>query len=79
MQQTRTCPDCEGSGEVFEEVCKACNGQKRVVKKVELEVEVPAGIDSDMVIKLAGEGNHGVGTEAKGDLYIRFIVEDEEK
>ena len=78
MQQTRTCPDCEGSGEVFEEVCSVCNGQKRVVKKVELEVDVPAGIDSDMVIKLAGEGNYGVGTEAKGDLYVRFIVEDEE-
>lgn len=79
VQQTRTCPDCEGTWEVFEEVCRVCNGQKRVVKKVELEIDVPAGIDSDMVIKLSGEGNHGIGTEAKWDLYVRFITAQEEK
>ncbi len=79
VQQTRTCPDCEGSGEVFEEVCSVCNGQKRVVKKVELEVDVPAGIDTDMVVKLVWEGSHGVGTEAKWDLYVRFNCAQEEK
>lgn len=79
VQQTRTCPDCKGSGEIFEQVCRDCNGQKRVVKKIELEIDIPAGIDSDMVIKLAWEWNDGVGTEAKGDLYVRFITTQEEK
>lgn len=79
VQQTRTCPDCQGSWEVFEKVCHDCHGQKRVIKKIELEVDVPAGIDNDMVIKLTGEGNDGVGTKSKWDLYVRFIVESEEK
>jgi len=30
-----------------------------------------------MVIKLTGEGNAGVGTNARGDLYIRFHVKSE--
>lgn len=79
VQQTRTCPDCEGSGEIFEQLCRDCNGEKRVIKKIELEIDIPAGIDNDMVIKLGAEGNDGIGTEAKGDLYIRFIVPEEEK
>jgi DnaJ-class molecular chaperone len=32
-----------------------------------------------MVIKIAEEGNDGIGTDAKGDLYIKFKVEQEEK
>ena len=79
VQQTRTCPDCGWSWEVFEEVCNACNWQKRILKKEKLEIDIPAGIDSDMVIKLNSEGNHWIGTEAKWDLYVRFITQQEEK
>ena len=77
IQQTRTCPDCNGTGEVFEEVCSECWWEKRVLKKEKLEIDIPAGIDEGMVIKLTGEGNAGVGTNARGDLYIRFHVKSE--
>lgn len=79
IQQTRTCPDCKGSGESFEHICSECQGEKRVLIKKKLEVDIPAGIDDGMVIKLTGEGNEGIGTKASGDLYIRFEVETEEK
>jgi len=57
IQQTRTCGDCNGSGEIFEHICSECQGEKRVVKKHSMEVEIPAGIDEGMVIKMTGEGN----------------------
>jgi len=79
IQQTRTCPDCNGSWEEFETVCSECHWEKRVVKKHKLEIDIPAGIDEWMVIKLTGEGNAGVGTKTSWDLYVRFHVENEEK
>jgi len=79
IQQTRTCQDCDGSWEQFESTCSECHGEKRVVKKQKLDIDIPAGIDDGMVIKLTGEGNAGVGTKASGDLYVRFHVQWEEK
>ena len=79
IQQTRTCPECNGSGEIFEHICSECQGEKRTMEKKRMEVDIPAGIDDGMVIKLTGEGNAGVGTSSKGDLYIRFHVQNEEK
>jgi molecular chaperone DnaJ len=32
-----------------------------------------------MIIKLTGEGNDGIGTSAKWDLYVRFQSSNEEK
>lgn len=52
IQQTVTCETCSGSGESFEEICGSCKGQKRDVKKVQVEIDIPAGIDDGMVIKL---------------------------
>lgn len=52
IQQTRTCPDCEGSGESFKELCSECHGEKRVLKKETLDIDIPAGIDDGMVIKM---------------------------
>ncbi len=79
IQQTRTCPDCNGSGEEFEDICSECNGEKRVLKKQKLDIDIPAGIDDGMVIKLTGEGNAGVGTKTSWDLYVRFHVNTQEK
>ena len=79
IQQTRTCADCDGSWETFEEVCGECHGEKRILKKEKLDIDIPAGIDEGMVIKLTGEWNAGVGTKASGDLYVRFSVQTSEK
>lgn len=63
VQQTRTCGACEGSGEVFESVCSDCHGKKRTRVKKKIDIDIPAGIDDGMIIKLTGEGNDGVGTK----------------
>ena len=79
IQQTRTCSDCDGSGETFEDTCSDCKGEKRVLKKETLDIDIPAGIDEGMVIKMTGEGNAGIWTKASWDLYVRFHVQSEEK
>lgn len=79
IQQTATCDECGGTWEVFEHICTECNWEKRVLIKKELEIDIPAGIDDNMVIKMTWEWNDWVGTKAKWDLFIRFNVELEEK
>ncbi|MDA7494846.1 J domain-containing protein, partial [Candidatus Gracilibacteria bacterium] len=79
IQQTVTCDACHGSGESFKNICNDCNGEKRKVEKKKIDIDIPAGIDNGMIIKMTGEGNDGVGTKASGDLYIKFIIPSEEK
>lgn len=79
IEHTRVCDRCQGTGEIIEEICEVCHGKKRVKKTRELEVNIPAGIENNMIIKISGEGNHGIGTKASWDLYIQFEAETEEK
>ncbi|MFN3630081.1 MAG: molecular chaperone DnaJ [Casimicrobiaceae bacterium] len=66
----QTCPTCRGSGRIIKHPCKACHGtgQKRTTKT--LEVTIPAGVDTDDRIRLAGEGEPGVNGGPPGDLYV---------
>ena len=41
----RTCPQCQGKGEVISDPCGTCRGQGRVTKERSLEVNIPAGIE----------------------------------
>ena len=79
IQQTVTCDECNGTGESFENICSDCNGNKRTVENAKIDLEIPAGIDNAMVIKMTGEWNDWVGTKATWDLYIKFSVPREEK
>ena len=79
ISQTVTCDECSWSWEIFEEVCGECHWEKRVNKKAEYEVVIPAGIDNWMIIKIEDEWNDWVGTKAKWSLFVHFVVLTEEK
>jgi len=79
IQQTAACEKCHATGEVFEKVCEKCNWEKRIRDIKELDLDIPAGIDNGMVIKLEWEWNDWVWTKVSGDLYIKFRVNTEEK
>lgn len=79
IQQTRTCGDCGWTWEEFGNICSDCNWNKRVENMKEIEIDIPAGIDNGMIIKMTGEWNDGIWTKASGDLYVKFVVRLEEK
>lgn len=79
IQQTVTCDECSGSGESFKNVCWDCHGEKRKVQKKKIDIDIPAGIDNGMIIKMTGEWNDWVWTKASWDLYIKFTIPTEEK
>lgn len=57
MEQTGICDQCNGTGKIVTDKCSGCHGERRQSQKMEKEIEIPAGIDDGMTIKLRGEGN----------------------
>ena len=51
-----TCPACRGEGAVISEKCGSCSGAGKIPETVELDVKIPAGIDTGMTLRLTGEG-----------------------
>ena len=70
----RTCPACHGVGRVIKDPCKNCGGAGRVRRDKTLAVNIPAGIEDGMRIRLSGEGEAGVRGGPPGDLYIFLAV-----
>ena len=66
----RTCPACQGRGQVIEDPCTQCTGQGRVTRERTLSVNIPPGVEDGTRIRLAGEGEAGVRGGPAGDLYI---------
>ena len=66
----RTCPHCQGRGEMIENPCPNCSGSGRTTRERTLSVNVPPGVDDGTRIRLAGEGEGGLRGGPPGDLYI---------
>ena len=67
----RTCPACQGRGQVIENPCPSCNGAGRVTRERTLSVNIPPGVEDGTRIRLAGEGEAGLRGGAGGrSLYF---------
>jgi molecular chaperone DnaJ len=73
---TRTCPACQGAGQVVREACASCRGQARIERERTLEVGVPAGVDSGTRLRMSGQGEPGTNGGPAGDLYIFLEVKE---
>lgn len=72
------CPKCRGQGTIITDPCPKCQGQKQVVARKKVELKIPAGVDSDSRLRLAGEGEPGVNGGPPGDLYVFIHVKPHE-
>ena len=79
VQQTQTCPQCDGEGTVYSETCSNCRGDGQVRSEATLEVEVPAGIRSGQTLRMNGEGAPGENDGRNGDLLVEVQVEEGEQ
>lgn len=67
------CPDCNGKGKVVTKKCPNCGGKGRVRRVKDVEVNIPAGMQTGMTIRMEGYGASGINGGPSGDLYISFI------
>jgi molecular chaperone DnaJ len=68
------CRDCRGTGRIVDDPCPECGGDGVSTKSRTLTVRIPAGVDDDQRIRLAGQGEPGSGSGHAGDLYVRVHV-----
>jgi molecular chaperone DnaJ len=66
----RTCPGCQGRGQMIEDPCPTCSGAGRIERERTLSVNIPQGVEDGTRIRLSGEGEAGARGGPSGDLYI---------
>ncbi|HVV09699.1 molecular chaperone DnaJ [Amycolatopsis sp.] len=68
------CRDCRGRGKIIDDPCPECGGEGISNRTRTLTVRIPAGVDDNQRIRLAGQGEPGRGGATAGDLYVRVHV-----
>ena len=74
MVTQSVCPDCGGRGKIPESPCRKCNGTGKTKVRRKVSVNIPAGIDSGMRLRMEGYGEAGDPGAPNGDLYIEVYV-----
>jgi molecular chaperone DnaJ len=69
-----TCPACKGAGSSVSSPCKPCRGTGQKLRKVEAEVEIPAGVDDGMQVRINGQGEPSPNGGPSGDCYCVVSV-----
>ncbi|MBI3668248.1 MAG: molecular chaperone DnaJ [Acidobacteria bacterium] len=73
---TRTCPGCQGAGQVVRERCPQCRGQGRMERERTIELRIPPGVDNQTRLRVPGEGERGPNGGPPGDLYVVLEVKE---
>ncbi len=66
----RTCPRCNGAGQIIADPCPDCRGTGKTAVKSKIKITLPAGIDHGQKLKISGEGEAGKEGAPPGDLYV---------
>jgi DnaJ-class molecular chaperone len=74
IQSSEVCPSCQGTGELNNRLCSTCGGSGAVPRNKRIQVKIPAGVDNGSKIRVAGEGQPGIGGGPRGDLYLVISV-----
>jgi DnaJ-class molecular chaperone len=77
IQSTEVCQTCQGTGEVGGRSCSSCGGQGMVPRVKRIQVKIPAGVDNGSRIRVAGEGQPGIGGGPRGDLFLVISVKSD--
>jgi molecular chaperone DnaJ len=73
---TRTCPACQGAGQIIKERCAECRGQGRIEKERTIDLRIPPGVDTGTRLRVQGEGEPGPNGGPTGDLYVVLEVKE---
>jgi len=74
IAQVEVCERCKGKGRIPKEKCKKCGGDGVIKDYEEAEVNIPAGIEEEQVLKVAGGGEASTLGGNSGDLYLKIHV-----
>lgn len=75
----RTCHTCRGTGRVIKTPCTECRGVGRVEREKQMEVKIPAGVETGSRLRVQGEGESGSQGGPSGDLYVVIHIAEHEQ
>lgn len=76
MTIERTCTTCGGSGSILANPCKKCSGSGRIKGEKNLEINIPAGVETGSKVRIPGEGEAGFKGAPSGDLYVFINIKN---
>jgi molecular chaperone DnaJ len=68
------CERCRGEGRVITTPCEKCRGQGRVRNNRRVVVNIPAGVDDGINVRVTGEGEVSARGGTPGNLYVILTV-----
>jgi len=74
MATAAGCDACGGTGRSVSDACHDCRGEGRRVRRRELDIDIPAGLEDGDRIPQRGQGESGRQGARAGDLYIQVQV-----
>ena len=77
FSQVAPCNKCHGQGSIIEKYCKKCKGNGKIQVRRDIDIKIPKGVDTGSQLRLAGEGESGLG--GNGDLYIVIHIKRDNK
>jgi molecular chaperone DnaJ len=75
MQTASTCSACGGSGQSLVNRPSGADANGHIAKEELVSVNIPAGVEDGMQLKMSGKGNDAPGNGISGDLIILIQVE----
>jgi molecular chaperone DnaJ len=72
------CERCHGEGRVITTPCEKCRGQGRVRNNRRVVVNIPAGVDDGINVRVTGEGEVSARGGTPGNLYVVLTVKPHE-
>jgi molecular chaperone DnaJ len=75
----RTCQPCRGAGRVVKHPCPECRGAGRLEREKQMEVKIPAGVETGSRLRVQGEGESGTQGGPAGDLYVVIHLAEHER
>lgn len=75
----RTCHGCRGTGRIIKNPCADCHGAGRIERQKQMEVKIPAGVETGSRLRVQGEGESGTNGGPAGDLYVVLQIAEHEQ
>jgi molecular chaperone DnaJ len=70
-----SCARCNGRGLFIESPCATCKGSGLEFLPHSIKVQIPAGVEHGMLLRLAGQGEAGPQGALPGDLLVRIYIQ----
>ena len=78
MQTASTCPHCNGTGKIIDSKPKEADLNGQIKKSETVEINIPAGVEEGMQLKVSGKGNAAPFDGVNGDLIVLINIDEHE-